>query len=228
MDQSTYDPVSNRLIVFGGWVYNQVQSLNDVWVLTNANGIGGGSAWTQIAANGPAPPPRYGAAGFYDAGTNRLGLFAGQDLRTGATYNDFWLLDNANGLGGAPLWRHITPGGLSITPRFGSSGVYDSAHNRMIVFGGSVIGFVANETWVLSDANGVPATQLKIDAVLPNHGGQGAVTLQIVGGGFQQGSTVKLTGLGPDIVGTNTAVSSASALATTVNLAGAIPGRARS
>ena len=77
MDQSMYDPASNRLIVFGGWAYSQGQVLNDVWVLTNANGLGGTSAWAQISPSGPAPPPRYGASGFYDAVTNRLGIFGG-------------------------------------------------------------------------------------------------------------------------------------------------------
>ena len=61
--------------------------------------------------------------------------------------------------------------------------------------------------------------------VLPNHGGNtGLVTVQVIGSGFQAGSTVTLTGLGPAITGTNTTVPYPSALATTFDLTGATPG----
>ena len=35
-----YDPSSNRVIIFGGLTYC-CTNFNDVWVLTNANGLGG-------------------------------------------------------------------------------------------------------------------------------------------------------------------------------------------
>src|ERR1051326_3349904 len=61
--------------------------------------------------------------------------------------------------------------------------------------------------------------------VFPNHGGNaGSVTSTIFGSGFQPAATVKLTGLGADIVGTNTTVANASVLTTTFNLSGATPG----
>jgi len=223
---STYDPANNRLMVFGGFRPAQQQVLNDAWVLTNANGLDNAPpTWTQLSPSGSMPAARSGNTTFYDIQTNRLVIFGGSNGGVGGTltnFNDVWALDNANGLGGAPAWHQLNPDGLAITPHVGSSGLYDSARNRMILFGGGVNGFVANETWVLSDANGIPASQLKIDAVQPNHGGQGTVTAQVVGGGFQPGATVKLTGLGPDIVGTT--VPSASALTATFNLTGAIPG----
>jgi hypothetical protein len=223
MDQSMYDPVSNSFLVFGG--FDQVQSLNDVWVLSNANGLGGAAAWTQISPSGALPPARYGAAGFYDAGTNRLGIFGGQDEFTGVIYNDFWLLNNANGVGGAPVWNQISPGGTPISKRFGSSGVYDSVHNRMVVFGGDVAGFVANETWVLSNANGTVGSTLAVQYISPSHGGNaGSVTMQIVGSGFQSGATVTLTGVGAGIIGANTSVPNPSVLTTTFDLTGATPG----
>jgi len=57
-------------------------------------------------------------------------------------------------------------------------------------------------------------------------GNAGSVTVQILGNGFQSGLTAKLTGLGPDIIGSNTAINSASAfiLTTTFDLTGATPG----
>jgi hypothetical protein len=62
-------------------------------------------------------------------------------------------------------------------------------------------------------------------SVLPNHGGNaGNVTVQVFGGAFQSGASVKLTGLGSDIAGTNTTIPYPSALATTFDLTGATPG----
>jgi galactose oxidase-like protein len=230
LDQA-YDPASNRLMVFGGWrVLDPAfpgTVLNDVWVLTNANGLGGPSTWTQLSPTGPPPAPRSGASGFYDKATNRLIIFSGSNLGVSGplvNFSDVWELDNANGLGGTPAWHQLNPTGLAITPHVVSNGLYDSARNRMILFGGNVNGFVANETWVLSVANGIAASQLRIDAVQPSHGGQGAVTAQVVGGGFQPGATVRLTGLGSDIIGMNTTVSNLSMLTTTFDLTAAVAG----
>jgi len=48
--------------------------------------------------------------------------------------------------------------------------------------------------------------------------------VQISGSGFQNGATVKLTGVGSDILGANTTIPSAFFLTTTFNLVGAAPG----
>jgi len=53
--------------------------------------------------------------------------------------NDVWVLSGANGLG-TPSWKQLLAGGVGAagTPigRSGPSCVYDSANNRMIMFGG--------------------------------------------------------------------------------------------
>jgi hypothetical protein len=78
---------------------------------------------------------------------------------------------------------------------------------------------------VLTNANGLVSSQVRIDQLLQDHGGNaGSITTNIIGGGFQIGSTVKLTGLGPDIVGVNTAVQQAVVLTTVFDLRGAPPG----
>jgi streptogramin lyase len=69
------------------------------------------------------------------------------------------------------------------------------------------------------------ADALSITLLSTNHGGNaGQVTVQMYGCGFGNGTQVKLTGLGADIVGTNTTVSNGSVLTTTLNLTGATPG----
>jgi len=68
-------------------------------------------------------------------------------------------------------------------------------------------------------------TNTQATAVAPNHGGNaGSVTIQVIGGNFQPGAQLKLTGIGPDIVGSMATTASASAIAATFNLRGAAVG----
>src|SRR5262245_33893218 len=95
----------------------------------------------------------------------------------------------------------------------------------MVMFGGSNEGTSFNDLWILTNANGIPGGGLNNEQVLPNHGGNaGAVTATIVGTGFQPGATVKLTGVGPDIVGSNTNVLGGTSLTTTFDLTGVASG----
>src|SRR5437764_1476628 len=68
---SAYSPASNRLIVFGGDPHTTAYT-NDLWILTDANGLGT-PTWTQaIPPNAVgSPPARAGASMVYDAATNR-------------------------------------------------------------------------------------------------------------------------------------------------------------
>src|SRR5258708_36310888 len=52
-----YDRTTNSLIVFGGFDCT-TNYFNDVWVLSNANGVSGTLAWTQLSPTGPGPRPR--------------------------------------------------------------------------------------------------------------------------------------------------------------------------
>src|SRR5712692_4436152 len=78
-----YDPTSNRVIAFGGCIFGRfcfflpdTQRFNDVWVLTNANGLGGTAAWMQLTVNpDPAtgfPLPRLAHSAAYDVVNNRM------------------------------------------------------------------------------------------------------------------------------------------------------------
>jgi len=219
-----YDDVHNRLILFGGYSQALGTDLNDVWVLANADGQDDSATWVQLQPTGPLPPPRTGGVTFYDAATNRLLVFSGQVQATGVYMNDLWILEGANGLGDPPRWTPVSAGGVPIAPRFRSSAAFDSARNRLIVFGGAGDGLVRNETWVLADANGAPSETLGIDSVYPDHGGQGPVTIHVTGGGYQLGASVSLVGIGGAISATTVALNSASTLEATFDLTDAAPG----
>jgi Lactonase, 7-bladed beta-propeller len=86
---------------------------------------------------------------------------------------------------------------------------------------GSPFAGASGSQW-MATASLTPPTQLTIQ---PSTGGNaGTATIQIFGSGFQIGATAKLTGLGADIVGTNTAVTNGSVITTTFDLTGAAPG----
>lgn len=50
---AAYDPANNRMIAYGG--DNGSATFSDVWVLTNANGLGGTPAWTRLSPSGGLP-----------------------------------------------------------------------------------------------------------------------------------------------------------------------------
>jgi len=335
---AVYDSANSRMIVFGGGLGSTSPCTNDLWLLSNANGIGGPPTWTQLSPSGPAPGPRWGAEAIYSAASNTMTIFGGNNCFS-TTYNDVWVLSNANGQGGAPVWTQLSPSGTapSVIGEEGASAVYDPGSNRMILYGflgypdqvwvltnangqggtptwiqlspsvtgppktsqatvydpssnsmivfGGTYGFstvYTNDTWVLSNANGLggtpywtqlsptgappsaragmatvydpssqrmvifgggdnsgplndtwtlnfmPSTSVQISSISPPAGGNaGSATVRVFGSNFQNGATVTLTGIGPDIVGTNTSVTTvinSSVLGTTFDLTGAAPG----
>ncbi len=128
-----YDALRHRMIMYAG--QNNFGPLDDVWALDLDT-----DTWTNLT---PASKPsgRYFASMVYDAANHRATVFGGQTLLT--PVNDVWVFDlwtNA--------WTQLSPTGTPPTARFGSAGIYDGAHDRMIVFGGND-GVVKNDVWAL-------------------------------------------------------------------------------
>jgi hypothetical protein len=154
---AVYDSSNNRLIIFGGYSFQAGGFLNDLWVLTNANGQGGAPAWTQLLPSGPAPAPRWDHHTVYDQANNRMIVFAGDN--NSVTFPDVWVLEHANGLSGTPVWTQLSPTGGPPAGQSGATAVYDTVNNVMIVFGGASFEFPkvrpTNAVWTLSHANGL-------------------------------------------------------------------------
>jgi hypothetical protein len=149
---AVYDQTNNRMIIFGGCGDSEcLISLNDTWVLSNANGTGGAPSWTQLLPTGNPPAARELHNAVYDSANNRMIVYSGETNNGNNVYSDVWVLTNANGLGGTPTWKQLTPTG---TPDSidGNTAVYDPATNKMIVFSG---GDFLNSVWTLSNANGL-------------------------------------------------------------------------
>ena len=121
-----YDSLRDRVLLFGGTGNNcPCYGTSDLWELS----FDGGPAWTQLFPAGETPPARYGHTAIYDPIRDRMliygGWYGGQDV---------WALSLA---GGVLAWSQLPvtgpqPGGLT-----NHSAVYDRAHDRMVIFGGT-------------------------------------------------------------------------------------------
>ncbi len=169
---TAYEQINNRMIAFGGRSASQI-NLNDVWILSNADGSTGGPQWMQLNIAGNSPSPRESNFIFYDSTKNRLIVYGGYSLSAG-NLNDIWVLSNANGIGGVPVWTQLSPNGLgpqNTIASLGRGGGYDEKNNRLIAF---ILtksdGQYKHEVWVLTNANGLggaPEWILLHSAILP-------------------------------------------------------------
>ncbi len=197
---AVYDPGSNKMIIFGGALGFASPCANDVWALSNANGVGGTPAWTRLGTAGTPPSPRTRLASVYDATTNTMIIYGGNDCFS-ARYADVWTLSHANGTGGTPTWVQLSPAGTAPPGRQASNAVYDPASNRMIIYGGEEgTPALDNNVWVLTNANGTGGTpawiQLSVAGTPPTPRCCGAATydaannIMTVFGGAENGGGV--------------------------------------
>ena len=113
-----YDPVRDRLVVFGG--LGASGALGDLWELP----LSGPLVWAPLAASGPGPSPRYQHTALYDPAGDRLLVWGGQDGTN--TYSELWELS----LAGTPAWSLVPTSG---TPPFATVGVtLDTYRDRLI------------------------------------------------------------------------------------------------
>ncbi len=126
-----YDSVSDRVILFGG--YGGSQYLADTWSYDfEAN------AWRGMATSSP-PSARADSVMAYHARADRVVLFGG-DL-DGADGNDTWSCNIGSG-----AWSEMHPTSAP-SARMYSAMVYDSAADRVILFGGDSSLGEAAVTW---------------------------------------------------------------------------------
>lgn len=152
---AVYDSTNSRMIVFGGALGFPSPCANDVWVLSDANGSGD-PTWTELSPGGTRPPARSGHVATYDSVTNTMTIFGGTDC-SGGYLDDAWVLSNANGLGGAPKWKQLTPSGNPPPARAYMAAAFNSSTNTLTVYGGTN-GTLLSDVWMLSGASGTTKT----------------------------------------------------------------------
>jgi hypothetical protein len=149
-----YDPVRDRMLVFGGLAGSTRQ--NDVWALS----LGSSPAWSELAPVGTPPSGRLYATAIYDPVRDRMLVFAGEDDQ--GFRNDVWELP----LNATLAWSQLSPSGTPPLARAYTSAIYDPVRDRMVVFGG-YDGSIDNDAWALSLAPGPAWSELSPAGVAP-------------------------------------------------------------
>jgi len=156
--QAFYDPVRDRMVVFGGLYYDGIgnRHLNDVWALT----LAGAPSWTEVTPNGTPPSPRSSHTAVYDPLRDRMVTFGGE-VSPGAYLNDVWALS----LAGTPTWTALAPIGAPPNARYAHSTVYDSSRDRIIVYGGDDGSGTLDDVWTLGFGETTAITLVALSAV---------------------------------------------------------------
>jgi len=135
-----YDPLRDRMLIFGGQLGGTGSFTNEVWELS----LSGTPTWSPLVVSGTPPAPRRYHTAIYDPVRDVMLVFGG--WTTGTVFmNDVWQLT----LGPTPAWSLVAAAGTPPGARYGHSAIYDSERDRMVVFGGASPG-VLNEAWALS------------------------------------------------------------------------------
>jgi hypothetical protein len=95
---SVYDSTNNRMIMYGGInALTGTDFLEDTWILTFANNIGGTPAWSLEKVTGTAPQRRFHIA-FFSSSDDDLIIFGGQSQIESMADDRTFILSGANGL----------------------------------------------------------------------------------------------------------------------------------
>ena len=140
-----YDPTRNRILIFGGYGSHRPGDppayLDDVWELR----LDVPAAWHEIHPIGTPPAGRLAGTAVYDVFRQRFVGFGG----TRGLPVDTWQLDLAH----QNAWSTVETDGVQPPGSYGMTSIFDSARNRMVVFGGSTSDAyygTHNDTWELS------------------------------------------------------------------------------
>ena len=123
MGTAIYDPLGNRVIVFGGRTGSTY--LNDLWAFDLDS-----KSWVELNAQGTPPSPRRGHNAIYDPMARRMISWAGQGDGGGSFFDEVWALDLET-----LQWLNVSPD-MSPPARYGSASVYDPAEHRLVSFAG--------------------------------------------------------------------------------------------
>ena len=134
---SAYDPIREKLIIFGGALddRNESVALGRMWTWD-------GSVFEEL---GPSvlPPARHSAVMVWDSSRDEVVLFGGRDGET--LYDDTWVWDGQS-------WSERSPENRP-PARWNHGGAFDAARGEFVIFGGGIGSPVSADTWVWDGLN---------------------------------------------------------------------------
>ena len=136
---AVYDPVRDRILLFGGKGAGTHEYLNDLWEFP----LSGEPAWHQLAPAGTPPAGRASHSAIYDPLRDRMVVFGG--IQDATRFGDVWELS----LSGTPTWTQLAPSGIAPDARMKHAAAYDLLRDRMVVFGGNLYSTLLADTWFL-------------------------------------------------------------------------------
>ncbi|MHA2171755.1 MAG: Kelch repeat-containing protein [Candidatus Kariarchaeaceae archaeon] len=145
----TFDTIEGNMYMFGGYLTQSPQepfiSLNDTWIFTTSPNY----SWTKLLLD-EAPPPRNGHAMVFDTNRRQIILFGGvswQLFSPSIYYYDTWSFDIQE-----RTWIQLHPA-KSPSPRWGHQMIYDTVHDKIILFGGDDFNEQNfGDTWIFDPA----------------------------------------------------------------------------
>ncbi len=150
-----YNAANNTMIVFGGALGSSSPCVNDVWLLSNANGLGGTPTWMPLGTTGSVPGVRFNHLFVYVEALNRVIMAGGSNCFSWPYNGQAFTLTNANGLGGTPTWTNLAPAGFPSLPTHAGAHIYDPASDRLVNWGHTL---PLNQLNILAGASGTTVT----------------------------------------------------------------------
>lgn len=133
-----YDPLGNRLILFGGRTATGITNLMYSLNLSD-------NSWSLITpASGPVPSARYTANAYYDMNTNSMIIWSGQG-NAGALYNDVWVFSLSTNLWNR-IWPDSTQNGVPMR-RYGTASMFEPVSGKITTFAGFTSIGRFEDTW---------------------------------------------------------------------------------
>ncbi len=160
-----YDPVGDRMVVFGGHEAPGVfrRDVWSFWLVANS--------WSEITPTNTLPYDQVWMTAVYDSPRQRMLVFGGNFGPIMENSNQLWSFS----LSGPPTWTQITPSGFPPPERQHQGAFFDPVRDRMIVYGG--FSFLNHtDTWAFTpgasvsveDPGAVRAGRLALAAPSPN------------------------------------------------------------
>lgn len=138
---AVYDPIDDRVIAY----LSDYQGIGGLWELR----LSPDPQWSELSPAGSGPSWYYDSnvpAAVYDPVRHRMLTIGGSDP-LGQPEMGVWALS----LTDTPTWSLIEPAGPTLPPgRNGCAAVYDSAHDQLVIFGGSTPDSELADMWTLS------------------------------------------------------------------------------